>query len=77
MSSAIDTWLSALLVALFGALLLLRVYFPKASRRSETAVLVSVTILFFGICNMMMPLRKSTARVALGAEAGIRTVVSR
>jgi hypothetical protein len=53
----IEAWLNLVLVALFGLLLFLRMKFPKASRRSETAVLLSATILFFLICNSFLPLR--------------------
>ena len=54
MSSADDVWLCLLLVALFGLLFLLRVRFPNASRLSETAVLVSATIVFFSICGLFL-----------------------
>jgi hypothetical protein len=48
-----DPWLSLLLVALFCFLLLLRLAFPNASRRSESLVLATATILFFTICNFL------------------------
>jgi hypothetical protein len=64
MSSADDAWLILLLVALFGFLFFLRIKFPNASKRSETAVLVSVTILFFSICNFFLsPHKRATQSV--------------
>jgi len=51
MSPVDDVWLSALLVALFGLLAYLRHRFPKASRSSQTAVLIAATVVFFSICN--------------------------
>jgi predicted branched-subunit amino acid permease len=51
MSPADEVSLSLLLVALFGLLFVLRIKFPDASRGSETAVLLSVIVLFFSICN--------------------------
>jgi hypothetical protein len=50
-----------LTVALFGLLLFLRVRFPHASRGSETAVLVSAAILFFSVCNFLLPTKLSTS----------------
>ena len=54
MSPTDEAWLSLLLIALFGTLLFLRLRFPKASRGSETAVLIAATILFFSICNFFL-----------------------
>lgn len=54
MSSADEAWLCLLLMALFGTLLYLRLRFPNASRGSETAVLVTATVLFFSICNIFL-----------------------
>ena len=55
MNSADDGWLSLLLIALFGALLVLRFKFPNVSRKAETTVLLVATILFFSICNFLKP----------------------
>ena len=73
MSSAVDVWFSVLLVALFGALLLLRVHFPKASRRSETAVLVSTALLFFIICDRLFVPHKTAARMVPAVHAAVLT----
>ena len=54
MSSPDEAWLSLLVVALFGLLVLLRLRFPDASKGAETAVLLSATILFFLICNVFL-----------------------
>jgi hypothetical protein len=62
MNSADDVWLPLLLVALAGLLLVLRVRFPNASRKSENAVLVASMILFFVICGFFLSPRKSPTR---------------
>jgi len=56
MSSADPAWLCIALVCLFGALAFLRVRFPMASKRAETAVLATATVLFFFACNLFLPL---------------------
>lgn len=55
MSSIDDVWLCLLLVALFGGLFFLRVQFPRASKGSELAVLVSATVIFFSLCSFFKP----------------------
>ena len=54
MASPRDTWLCLLLVLVIGATLFLRVKFPQASRRSETAVLAMTSVLFFGLCYLLL-----------------------
>jgi hypothetical protein len=54
MSSVDDVWLCLLLVALFGLVFFLRVRFPGASKASETAVLVSATVIFFSLCSFLL-----------------------
>jgi hypothetical protein len=51
MNSPGDVWLCLLLLAMAGGLLVLRLHFPNASKRSETLVLVSTAVLYFSICN--------------------------
>jgi hypothetical protein len=45
---------SLLVVILLGVLLLLQIKFPNASRKSETGVLVLVTVAFFGLCSVFL-----------------------
>jgi hypothetical protein len=54
MGSADDVWLCLLLVALFGLLLFLRIRFPRASKGTETAILVSATVVFFSVCSFLL-----------------------
>ena len=54
MTSDGQSWLSVLLLGLFGLVFVLRLKFPHASKASEMAVLVSVTILFFVICGLFL-----------------------
>ncbi len=61
MSTTADAWLSLFLLLLFGSLYLLRLKFPDASKRSETATLVIATVLFFSICNFFISPRNSSA----------------
>lgn len=61
MSSTDDVWLCLLLVALFGLLSFLRVRFPGASKSSETAVLVSATVIFFSLCSLLVKPRRAAA----------------
>ena len=64
MGSAGEAWLTALLLALFGLLFFLRVKFPKASKGSETAVLLGFTVVFFSICNFLLaPSKPSTGTI--------------
>jgi hypothetical protein len=53
MEAAQDAALSVLLVVLTGVLMFLRVRYPNASRRSETAVLIATVLAVFGICNAL------------------------
>jgi hypothetical protein len=78
MNSTDEVFLGLLPVALFGLLLFLRVRFPNASKRTETAVLVSATVLFLSVCSLLLPAKKSStasqpaARISMAAEAASR-----
>jgi len=78
MNSADEVFLGLLPVALFGLLLFLRVRFPNASKRSETAVLVSATVLFLSIFSLILPAKKAStssqpvSRIAIAADAANR-----
>jgi len=50
MSLAAEEWLSLLVAALFGFLLVLQTRFRNAPKHAQTAVLLGATILFFSIC---------------------------
>jgi len=65
MSSALDVWLCLLLAALPGALFVLRIRFPHASKRSEALVLVSAAVLFFSICNLYLKPHRAAPAVAV------------
>jgi hypothetical protein len=54
MGSQNDPWLAFFLLLVVTGILFLRVRFPEASRRSETAVLIVATVLFFGICRFLV-----------------------
>lgn len=62
MTSVDDVWLCLLLVALFGGLFFLRVRFPRASKASELAVLVSATVIFFSLCSFLKPPSPAVSR---------------
>jgi hypothetical protein len=70
-----EVFLGLLPVALFGLLLFLRVRFPNASKRSETAVLVSATVLFLSVCSLLLPAKRFSttsqpaARITVAADA--------
>lgn len=64
MRSPDDPWLCMLFVVLFSVLLLLRIKFPVASRRAETAVLAAATIVFFSLCYLLTASPASAARSA-------------
>jgi hypothetical protein len=49
-----ETWLSGLLVALFGLVFFLGIKYPNASRTAGTTVVVSATMLFFLICRLVL-----------------------
>jgi len=51
MDSAAQTSFCCIVVALFGSLLFLRLWFPNASRKAETVVLILATAIFFAACN--------------------------
>jgi hypothetical protein len=61
MGSADDVWLSLFVIGLFGMLYYLPVRFPNASRRSETMVLITATVLFFSVCNFFLGTNRSLA----------------
>jgi hypothetical protein len=48
--------LFSVLIVLFAAILLvLRITFPSASRRSETTALTAAAVLFFSMCRFLFP----------------------
>jgi hypothetical protein len=49
-----EAWLGLALLALFGALLFLRVRYPHASKGAEIVTLLGATILFLSICNSFL-----------------------
>jgi hypothetical protein len=54
MSSTDGALFSELMVLLFLVLLGLRVRFPSASQRAETAVMTVTTVLFFSLCYIFL-----------------------
>jgi hypothetical protein len=54
MSSTDGALFSELMVLLFLVLLGLRVRFPRASQRAETAVMTVTTVLFFSLCYIFL-----------------------
>jgi hypothetical protein len=73
MSPADESWLCLLLVALFLVLLFLRVKFPNASKRSETLVLLGVTVVFFSVCGALCRYEPHPSEVLRDASASTAT----
>lgn len=55
MNSSDEIFLTALLAALFAAVLFLRSRFPKASRSAQTMVLAAAVVLFIVIYHAFLP----------------------
>jgi len=53
MNSAGQLWLCALLVILFGALVILRKRFPHVSKTLEAAALVTAAVVFLSACSLV------------------------
>ena len=47
-------WFSLLILVLMTGVLFLRVRFPNASHRAETAVLAIATVAFFSLCQAFL-----------------------
>lgn len=68
-----DPWSAVALAGLFGLLFVLRLRFPNASRRAETAAVAATAVLFFLVCHASLTLREAPDRPAAGvtpAQAG-------
>ncbi len=54
-------WLALLIMGVAGLTLFLRVTFPNASKASEAVVLLTVTIVFFSGCTLLLPRHTQSA----------------